>query len=258
SAGLVCGSVQAAYTEGDLTANNAIKINGAITNTNPAWSWQVGSDQTDWDTTKLDWQISGKDATADFSAKGSVPVLDGYLSALVPAGGPGLTPVITMTGDGYRVTAGAGTIEQTAEVTAKGLTDARDPTSEVDGKMTFKLVQGTMIAHRLAGNNVVGAAFLPGITSTSYHTTTNVNFKAALNKALDNTRLSTDWAAAPYVSTTPSGVYGNATSFQFANGGSTNILGGFHSNINSARVIFPAATIPETWSAALGVEVAYQ
>ncbi|HCR3451305.1 TPA: fimbrial protein, partial [Citrobacter werkmanii] len=79
AAGLVSGSVSAAFTEGDLSAANSITLNGEITNTNPAWAWKTGADQLDWDTTKLEWKISGTNATADFSGKGDVPLLDGYL-----------------------------------------------------------------------------------------------------------------------------------------------------------------------------------
>uniref|UniRef100_UPI00300E49E2 F4 family fimbrial subunit n=1 Tax=Citrobacter arsenatis TaxID=2546350 RepID=UPI00300E49E2 len=253
-AGLVCGSVQAAYTEGDLGAGNVITLQGKITNTNTPWSWQVGSDQKNWNTTKMEWLVTGAEATADFSGKGNIPVLDGYLTSMVASTVLGMHPVITMSGDGYKVTAGAGSVEQTAEVTAKGLTDANDPASEVDGKMTFKLVQGAVGVYTGADNNVY---YLPvtlgGVAAQA--NTTNSNYRNAVNTANTNMQLADDWAAGPY---TGRGVNFASSGTATASLGRKRTYSGFHSNIHSTRVTFPAATIPETWNATLSVVVAYQ
>ncbi|MGS0639389.1 F4 family fimbrial subunit, partial [Citrobacter sp. VF227] len=258
AAGLVSGSVSAAFTEGDLAADNSITLNGEITNTNPVWAWKTGADQTDWDTTKLEWKVTGANATADFSGKGDVTLLDGYLVNLAPKGGVGLNPVVTIGGDGYTVTAGGGTMEQTAKVKVTGLTDATDATSTVDGEMTFKLV----MALSTGWSNLIRGITLEGGVHNYVNPTTTANAKymAALNKAWENQKLSVDYATAPYAGATT--VAPSTTDFTpgqvFSNPGSGNITAGIHGNIHSAKVTFPAATIPESWEGALTVTVAYK
>ncbi|MBC6501829.1 hypothetical protein GW742_10090 [Citrobacter freundii] len=254
AAGLVSGSVSAAFTEGDLVADNSITLNGEITNTNPVWAWKTGADQTDWDTTKLEWKVSGTDATADFSGKGDVILLDGYLTGVIPVTTVGVQPVITVSGDGYKVTANAGKVEQAAEVTIKGLTDAGDPNSTVYGKMTFKLVQGAVGVYTGRDSNTYYSPTTMGNVAAEA-SSTNANYINAINIANNNMQLSNDWAAGPYV-----GKKVNFTGIVDALGitGRVNTFAGFHSNINSAKVTFPAATIPESWEGALTVTVAYQ
>ncbi|MGS0639372.1 F4 family fimbrial subunit [Citrobacter sp. VF227] len=260
AAGLVSGSVSAAFTEDDLAADNSITLNGEIKNTNPVWAWKTGADQTDWDTTKLEWKVSGTDATADFSGKGDVALLDGYLVNMAATGGVGLEPVITIGGDGYTVTAGGGTMEQTAKIKVTGLTDATDTTSTVDGEMTFKTVvaasagwkglNGSYI--RIVTVNGQGQSYVPPASST------HAKYLQALNKAVDNQKLSVDFATAPYASESVNTASVNAATGFWTNVATTLITAGIHSNINSAKVTFPAASIPESWEGALTVTVAYK
>lgn len=262
AAGLVSGSASAAFTEGDLAADNSITLNGEITNTNPVWAWKTGADQTDWDTTKLEWKVSGTDATADFSGKGDVALLDGYLVNMAATGGVGLEPVITIGGDGYTVTAGGGTMEQTAKIKVTGLTDATDTTSTVDGEMTFKTVVAAMSGWyanttkigymRPIEVNGNGQVYLPP------GTTTNAAYMKAAQKALDNQKLSVDFATAPYAATAVDFTRVTKANVHWGVPTQTLITAGVHSSINSAQVTFPAATIPESWEGALTVTVAYQ
>ncbi|MGS0639381.1 F4 family fimbrial subunit, partial [Citrobacter sp. VF227] len=248
--------------EGDLAADNSITLNGEITNTNPAWAWKTGADQTDWDTTKLEWKVTGANATADFSGKGDVALLDGYLVNLAPATAPGLEPVITIGGDGYTVTAGGGTMEQTAKVKVTGLTDATDTTSTVDGEMTFKTVMA-MNAGWFSSTAKV-AALRPvevagnGQTYLPPGTTTNAAYMKAAQKALDNQKLSVDFATAPYAALAPEMTRVTPTTGLWNTASQTQITAGVHSSIHSAQVTFPAATIPESWEGALTVTVAYR
>ncbi|MBC6501831.1 hypothetical protein GW742_10100 [Citrobacter freundii] len=257
AAGLVSGSVSAAFTEGDLVADNSITLNGEITNTNPVWAWKTGADQTDWDTTKLEWKVSGTDATVDFSGKGDVTLLDGYLVNMAATGAIGLEPIITIGGDGYTVTAGGGTMEQTAKIKVTGLTDVTDATSTVDGEMTFKTV-----AALSAGMKANGLRPVPvngqGQTYAPPASTTNANYIKALNKALDNQKLSVDFATAPYKDGKISTAIIQSSAGLWTAGSHELITAGIHSNINSAKVTFPAATIPESWEGALTVTVAYR
>lgn len=262
AAGLVSGSVSAAFTEGDLAADNSITLNGEITNTNPVWAWKTGADQLDWDTTRLEWKVTGANATVDFSGKGDVTLLDGYLVNLAPKGGVGLSPVVTIGGDGYTVTAGAGTMEQTAKVKVTGLTDATDSTSTVDGEMTFKMVMALSSGWEEPGKHLIRGITLEGGVHNYANptTTTNAKYMAALNKAWDNQKLSADYATAPYSGATT--VAPSTTVFSpgqvFSDAIASKITAGIHSNIHSAQVTFPSATIPESWEGALTVTVAYQ
>lgn len=260
AAGLVSGSASAAFTEGDLAADNSITLNGEITNTNPAWAWKTGADQLDWDTTKLEWKVTGTDATADFSGKGDVTLLDGYLVNMAAQGGVGLEPVITIGGNGYTVTAGGGSMEQTAKIKVTGLTDATDTTSTVDGEMTFKMVMAASAGWkgqnghylRVLTVNGQGQSYVPPASST------HAKYLQALNKAVDNQKLSVDFATAPYASESVNTASVSAATAFWTNVASKLITAGIHSNINSAKVTFPTGTIPEKWDAALTVTVAYQ
>lgn len=262
AAGLVSGSVSAAFTEGDLAAGNSITLKGEITNTNPVWAWKTGADQTDWDTTKLEWKVTGENATADFSGKGDVALLDGYLVNIAPTGAVGLEPVITIGGDGYTVTAGAGTMEQTAKVKVTGLKDATDTTSTVDGEMTFKTVVAAMSAWQFATNkanyyspmevNGNGQVYLPPVS------TTNAAYLRAAQKAVDNQKLSVDFATAPYAALKPDFARVTKANVHWGLPTQTLITAGVHSSIHSAQVTFPTASIPESWEGALTVTVAYQ
>lgn len=252
---LVSGTVSAAFTEGDLVADNSITLNGEITNTNPIWAWKTGADQLDWDTTKLEWNVSGINATADFSGKGDVPLLDGYMVHSAATGVIGMEPVITISGNGYTVTAGATTVEQTAKVKVTGLTDATDNTSTVEGDMSFKLVQGAVIGWQGSNGDALIRPFknntIPGEVDS-----TKQNYRAALNTAVNNMKTSVDFTNAPYAGKKLD--YSYVHDNLFASASSKFILSGYHGNINSAKVTFPSASIPEVWEGALTVTVAYR
>ncbi|MGS0639376.1 F4 family fimbrial subunit, partial [Citrobacter sp. VF227] len=261
AAGLVSGSVSAAFTEGDLAADNSITLNGEIKNTNPVWAWKTGADQTDWDTTKLEWKVTGGNATADFSGKGDVTLLDGYLVNVAAKASLGLQPSITIGGDDYTITNWPGSVEHTVKVKVTGLTDATDTTSTVDGEMTFRTVMASTIGYVNATQNYLKLVSVEGVGQnwTPPANSPNVNFQNAAKKALDNQKLSVDFATAPYatksldIASAP-----EAANVWSAGANRSQITGGVHANINSARVTFPAATIPESWEGALTVTVAYK
>lgn len=170
--------------------------------------------------------------------KGDVPLLDGYLVNLAPKGGVGLNPVVTIGGDGYTVTAGEGTAEQTAKVRVTGLTDATDTTSTVDGEMTFKMVMAASAGWVEPTKNMLRGIGLEGGVHdyTQPFNTANAKYMAALNKAWDNQKLSVDYAAAPYAGTATivpaTNIFTGGDAF--SNSTRTNITAGIHGNIHSA------------------------
>ncbi|HCR3451321.1 TPA: hypothetical protein ON570_005018, partial [Citrobacter werkmanii] len=174
----------------------------------------------------------------------------------------GMEPLITIGGDGYTVTNGGNTAEQTAKVKVTGLTDANDNTSTVEGEMTFKTVVAAISGYTNSSNTPrLAAQAVEGNNQKYSPLSTNANYKRSLDKAWANQKLSVDYASAPYAGLTmadASIISAVVPGEAIKNPVLTKITGGVHSNIHSAQVTFPAATIPEVWEGALTVTVAYR
>ncbi|HCR3451322.1 TPA: hypothetical protein ON570_005019, partial [Citrobacter werkmanii] len=174
----------------------------------------------------------------------------------------GMEPLITIGGDGYTVTNGGGTAVQTAKVKVTGLTDANDNTSTVEGEMTFKTVVAAVAGYQSGSFPSLYAQGVEGNNQKYSHplSSTNADYVRSLDKAWANQKLSVDYASSAYAGLTGPQINTTATPPGFAFKGSSykKVLGGVHSNIHSAKVTFPAATIPEVWEGALTVTVAYR
>lgn len=105
SALMVSGSALAAFVEategGAAGAGAKLEITGTITNTNPIWKWQIpGATQTAVENVELK-MISGVEEATSTSWNITTDekiILEGYMAAPSPKGGPGLTPVVSIGG----------------------------------------------------------------------------------------------------------------------------------------------------------------
>lgn len=141
---LLVSGVANAYTDADASGNwsGNLDFNGTITNTSPAWKYQIPDTAVqgakNWDVERISGSVDGSNTI--FSFNKDLTVLEGVMKAPTPVGGSGLQPQVTFGESGKTVvwdTSNPSLSTPVAiELTAK---DGTDGTTAV-GKLKFNLV----------------------------------------------------------------------------------------------------------------------
>ncbi|GAL14516.1 hypothetical protein JCM19233_5528 [Vibrio astriarenae] len=89
-------------TSPDGSFGATLNFNGTIVDTNPDWAYQLDPSAEalarDWETTQNAGLVQSDGTLVfDFTAKGHIPFVQGYIESAASQGGVGLSPVVTIT-----------------------------------------------------------------------------------------------------------------------------------------------------------------
>lgn len=225
----------------DGTFSETVSMTGTVQNNAPNWSWRIlPSSAASLSNISLETSnatLGNNNLTWNLNTR--VPFIQGAMVNTSPTGGPNLRPVLTVAGTAIDMTSNR---VQSLTVAATGTTSSG---SNVQGSVVLDFTQG-FTTTSMFGNPL---QFIydnadSGLTSLESTAFSFLNPLIARLKAA-NTNLQ---------SATQSG--DTANRYQaLGNNAATNIAGAMATDLSNIKVVFPAASLPQNWTAPIPVTI---
>lgn len=226
----------------DGTFSETVNMTGRVENNSPNWSWRIlPTSVTSLSNIVLDTRnatLGNSNLTWRLTSR--VPFIQGAMTNPSPTGGPGLQPVLTV----------AGTTINLSSNTAQSLTIAATGTTSlgnnVQGSVVLDFTQGFTSTNLFGGEPDWYIYDSAGAGLTNLETTAFSFLTPLINRMK---------AGTPSAEGTPQNS-GTANRYvALTNNQATNIAGAMASDLSNIKVIFPAASLPQTWTAPISVAI---
>ncbi|WP_028774026.1 hypothetical protein [Shewanella waksmanii] len=238
---LMAASANAAFTESaDGTFTGSLSFSGSITDTQPAWMWELPevtiNSVTDWNVDKAAGVLEGENAVFDFADKGTFEFLHGYTKSVAAGGQPGFRPIVTV-GEGDTAQEINDTVKSIS-VVASGV--GSDGAATADGQLSFSISGGNAVAFFWPESGLWWLAYSGG--------TAGANARTLLQSNVEN-------YATVYAQIDMEEERAFSWNYNYLNNTSLNASGAFDSTMSDIKLSFPSTSVPATWTADVPVTV---
>lgn len=236
----VAGAANAAFIESQDGFTGKLDFNGTIVNKAPNWAWEIPDASVakakDWALELQQSNVVGKNNVWNLSYKGPLTALHGYMVASSANGAPGLTPVIEL--NGIKLAGGIQAVALKAEGTKGGK-------AVPDGSMKLQVssVLGSLMVYKNSHKYQVKS------NTGSWKTT-----EAAVEQ-LQRVGMAALDVKYPDLTWDDNGKDWVNSDTYLREADYNDVTGQLVAEVGDFQLIFPTASIPDTWTASLPIVV---